>query len=162
MKKIAFLDRDGVINIERGEYTFKVEDFELHPELIPFLKELQKREFQFVMISNQGGIAKGIYEVGDVEACHEKLKEVLAKENLHFLDFFFSPHHSEIGNSIDRKPDSLMLERAIYRHGVDIGKSFLIGDSERDIFAAEKVGLKGIKIEANASLLACLDEIDDR
>ena len=159
MRKVVFLDRDGVINIERGEYTYKPEDFELLPDLIPFLKELKKVGFEFIMISNQGGVAKGLYALEDVDLLHNQLGKTLNDQELDILDIFYSPHHTEIGASLDRKPDSLMLERAIYRHEVDVNESFFIGDSERDIFAAEKVGLRGIKMDANAPLLPLLENL---
>lgn len=161
MKKVVFLDRDGVINTERGEYTYRSEDFELLPDLIPFLAELKKGGFEFIMISNQGGVAKGLYTLEDVDLLHSQLGNTLKDQKLDFLDMFYSPHHSEIGASLDRKPDCLMLERAIFKHDVDVRRSFFIGDSERDIFAAEKVGVEGIKVDANAPLMPLLEKVLD-
>jgi len=160
LKKIAFLDRDGVVNIERGEYTFEIKDFEFHPEIIAFLKELKKRDFQFILISNQGGIAKGLYSCEMVDDLHAHMQAVLVENGVPLLDQFYSPHHQDFGESLDRKPDSLMLERAIYRHNVKVSESFLVGDSERDIFAAAKVGVRGFKIEPNGSLLDILNHLD--
>jgi len=160
LKKIAFLDRDGVVNIERGEYTFKKQDFKFHPELFSFLEELKKRSFEFILISNQGGIAKGLYSSEEVDELHEYMQSILREKNIAFLDIYYSNHHQDFGESLDRKPDSLMLERAIYQHNVKVSESFLVGDSERDIFAAAKVGVRGFKIESNGPLLEILNQLD--
>ncbi|MEM7161545.1 MAG: HAD-IIIA family hydrolase [Bacteroidota bacterium] len=159
-RKVVFLDRDGVVNIERGEYTFRREDFKLHPEIISFMKAAKSMNYDFVIITNQGGVARGLYSIDDVEVLHEHLSLELAKAGLELIDIYCSYHHEEIGSSLDRKPDSLMLERAIFKHNVDVSSSIFIGDSERDIFAASKVKIRGFKIEANTSLMYILNELN--
>ncbi|MFQ3326506.1 MAG: D-glycero-D-manno-heptose 1,7-bisphosphate phosphatase [Salibacteraceae bacterium] len=159
MRKIVFLDRDGVVNIERGYYTWKVDDFEFTQNLFEALGNFSKKGYSFVIITNQGGIAKGLYGHEDVL----RLNIIIAKEfenhNLELLDIYYSPYHSDFSKSLSRKPDSLMLEKAIDRYGIDVSKSYMIGDSERDILAAQKVGVKGILIAANSSLTLILDQI---
>ena len=150
--KALFLDRDGVINRERDEYTFKVEDFEILPSVLESLKLAQKKGYKLIVITNQGGIAKGIYTHEDVAIAHRYLKEELAKSGIILTDIFYSPHHQDYSKSLDRKPDSLMLEKAIAIYNINPDQSIMIGDSERDIIASEKVGVKGIKIEPNSSI----------
>jgi len=159
MRKIIFLDRDGVVNVERGDYTWKVDDFEFTQNLFEALGNFSEKGYSFVIITNQGGIAKGLYGHEDVL----RLNTIIAKEfenhNLELLDIYYSPYHSDFSKSLSRKPDSLMLEKAIDRYGIDVSKSYMIGDSERDILAAQKVGVKGILIAANSSLTRILDQI---
>jgi len=150
--KALFLDRDGVINRERGEYTFKVEDFEILPDVIKSLQLAQEKGYKLIVITNQGGIAKGIYTHEDVAKAHQYLSEELAKSNVILTDIFYSPHHQDYSKSLDRKPDSLMLEKAIAIYNIDPNQSIMVGDSERDIIASEKVGVKGIKIKPNSSI----------
>ncbi|MDE0771877.1 MAG: HAD-IIIA family hydrolase [Salibacteraceae bacterium] len=159
MRKIIFLDRDGVVNVERGDYTWKVDDFEFTQNLFEALGNFSEKGYSFVIITNQGGIAKGLYGHEDVL----RLNTIIAKEfenhNLELLDIYYSPYHSDFSKSLSRKPDSLMLEKAIDRYGIDVSNSYMIGDSERDILAAQKVGVKGILIAANSSLTRILDQI---
>lgn len=157
--KVVFLDRDGVINQERGDYTWRLEDWQFTNEIIPFLKETQKRGYKTIVITNQGGIAKGLYTHEDVQRLHGHMIQLLTEEGIEVLDIFYSPYHDVVSRSLSRKPDSLMLEKAIYLNGVDVKNSFMIGDSDRDIVAANRAGLKAFKVDPNGHLLHLLSSI---
>lgn len=159
MQKIIFLDRDGVINVERGEYTFNIEDFVFVDGLFSALKKLQQNGFEFIVITNQGGISKGIYTHQHVLQINHLMQEEFKKYQLDLLDIYYCPHHSDVENCICRKPNSLMLEKAIATYDVDTIKSYFIGDSDRDIEAAQKVGVKGIKVNKNSDLNVYLNQI---
>jgi len=151
--KAIFLDRDGVINNNSNTYyTFKKEDFILNKGVFKSLKILKNKGYLLIIISNQGGISKKEYSINDVDILNEYIYEIFEKEDIKITESYFCHHHSNIEKCICRKPDSLMLEKAIARFNVDITKSYLIGDSERDIEAGEKVGIKSIKIDANNNL----------
>jgi len=152
MNRAVFLDRDGVVNVERGDYTYTIAVFTFTEGLFETLRRFQAAGYLLIVITNQGGIAKGRYTLQEFEALTEWMCSELEKEGIHIADVFFSPHHDEFGESLDRKPDSLMLERAIHRYKVDPSTSVMIGDSERDIFAAERAGVRGILITPNAPL----------
>lgn len=152
MNKVIFLDRDGVVNVERGEYTWRIEDFKLTVGLIDFLKEVNKRGYLVIIISNQGGVGKGVYTMADVEKAHQYLKDELKKSNLELTDIYYCPHHPATGKCLCRKPEPIMLEKAIARYNVDIKKSYLIGDTERDIEAGKRAGLQTIKVNPNDDL----------
>ena len=160
MRKVVFLDRDGVINIERGEYTFKIEDFMPVEGLFQALKVLKDKGFDFIIITNQGGISKGIYNHNDVINVHSFMQEWFKEANIPLLDIYYCPHHSFIEKCICRKPDSLMLEKAISKYNVDINNSYFIGDSRRDELAGQKIGLKTIRVIANESLINYINQID--
>lgn len=157
--KALFLDRDGVINKERGTYTYKVEDFEILPSIPATLKQAQDLGYQLIVITNQGGIAKEIYSHTDVEKVHQYLKEELNNHEIQLTDIFYSPHHDAIGKSLDRKPNSLMLEKAIAIYNIDPKQSFMIGDSERDIIAAKNVDVPGFLIQPNESIEFILNHL---
>lgn len=160
MRKVIFLDRDGVINYEPGDYTYQVDKFNLLSGLFEALKKLKDQQYEFIVITNQGGISKGIYNHKDVALVHDYMKEEFSKEGIQLLDIYYCPHHSINEKCICRKPDSSMLERAIARYDVSKENAYFIGDSERDIQAAKKAGIKGILITKNEKLTNYLDQIN--
>ncbi len=160
MNKAIFLDRDGVINVERG-YTHKLEDFIILPDLIEVLQLLQRKGYLLIVISNQSGIAKKLYKQTEVEVLHKYLVEELGNNNITLSEIYYCVHHPDVSRCICRKPDSLFVEKGLARFNIDKTKSYFIGDKERDVEAAEKAGVKGILIEANSSLKTILNQIAD-
>ena len=152
MRKVIFLDRDGVINEERGEHTFLENDFKFVEGIFDSLKELVIGGYEFVIITNQSGIAKGLYTHQELLELHIWMLKEFSKQGISILEIFYCPHFTELGKCICRKPNSNMLEKAIAKYKIDVSKSYMIGDSQRDVDAATKVGVKGIKIESNTSL----------
>ncbi|MCB9447742.1 MAG: HAD family hydrolase [Flavobacteriales bacterium] len=157
--KAIFLDRDGVINKERGAYTYLPEDFELNHGLLENLWRLQRAGFLLVVVSNQSGIAKGLYKEADALRLHEMFLAACREKSIEIAAFYFCPHHPDSGQCLCRKPGSLMIEKALARFDVDAGKSFLIGDRERDVRAAEAVGVKGILVASNEDITAVTNRI---
>lgn len=149
--KAIFLDRDGVINFERG-YTHRLEDFQILPDLFEALRKFRAEGFLLVVISNQSGIAKQLYKQEDVEVLHEYLLKELQKAGIQLEEIYYCVHHPDVSRCICRKPDSLFVEKALARFEIDPKRSFFIGDKERDVQAAEKAGVKGILIHENTSL----------
>lgn len=149
MTKALFLDRDGVVNFERGDYTYRIEDFKINSGLFDLLLHFQSAGFLIIIISNQGGISKGIYTKKDVEILHQEFLKKCFANKITITDFFYCPHYPEIENCLCRKPKSLMLEKAIAKYNINVNDSLMLGDSERDIKCAESVGIKGILIKSN-------------
>ncbi len=158
MNKAIFLDRDGVINFERG-YTHRLEDFVILPDLIEVLQILKQKGYLLIVISNQSGIAKGLYLQSETEILHAYLKDELRKNNIVLDEIYYCIHHPDVSKCICRKPDSLFVEKALARFNIDPSKSYFIGDKERDTESGEKAGVKGILIEANISLKTILNQI---
>ncbi|MEX1188751.1 MAG: HAD-IIIA family hydrolase [Bacteroidia bacterium] len=158
-RKAVFLDRDGIVNREIGDYIQRFEEFELLPELIPFLYEVKKRGYLCIIITNQAGIAKGLYNHELVDACHEFMNVELAGHQLSFDAIYYCPHHPDFNSCLCRKPQSLLVEKAIGKFDLDPNLCLMIGDKERDVQAAEGAVVKGYKLPANPSLnqlLECL------
>ena len=158
MNKAVFIDRDGVINSDEGHYyVFRPEDFEINDGIMHGLKQLSDTGYQLIIVTNQGGVAKGEYSEEDVHTVHAYLKDQLRKNNIELTAIYYCPHHNSVSECDCRKPKPGMILQAIEEHQIDAKKSFLIGDSKRDIEAGQKAGLKQcFKIEANASILpAC-------
>lgn len=150
MNKAVFLDRDGVINRERGEYTFRVEDFEFLDGVEEALKTFGERGYLLIIISNQSGIAKGLYGIEDVEKINTHILNYFKTKNIDIAEIYYCPHHDDYGKCLCRKPAALMLEKALARFQIDPASSYMIGDMDRDIEAATKLGIKGIKILPNS------------
>lgn len=153
MNKAIFLDRDGVINRERGEYTWRKDDFTLNEGLVEFCRLAQQKGYLLIVISNQGGIQRGIFTIKDVEIVHQYLKDELKQQGVQLTDIYICPHHNATERCFCRKPQPIMLEKAIARFKIDVSKSFFFGDSKRDIEAGECVGVKSIKMEPNSNLM---------
>jgi len=151
MNKAIFLDRDGVINTERG-YTHRLDDFVILPDLYENLKLYLQKGYLLIVISNQSGIAKGLYTQAEVEVIHSFLTNELVKIGIQLSEIYYCVHHPDVSRCICRKPDSLFVEKALARFNIDPSKSYFIGDKDRDVEAAEKAGVKGILIEANSPL----------
>lgn len=151
--KVLFLDRDGIINIERGDYTWRREDFQFTEHLFEFLRKFKEADYQFIVITNQGGINKGLYTTEDVESVHSFMKAGFKKEGLTLLDVFYCPHHSNFQKCLCRKPGSLMLEKAMALFDVDKKYSLMLGDTDRDVEAAKAAGIKGFLIPKNPDWL---------
>lgn len=159
MKKAVFLDRDGVINRERGDYTWLLEDFILNDGLTEALTALQKAGYLLIVISNQSGISKGIYTREQVEFLHAQLVRNLRNKGIDILEIYYCPHHPDFSRCICRKPDSQLLEKAVARFHIDRASSWFIGDAQRDEEAGLKAGLKVLRIRPNDSLAAAAERI---
>ena len=156
MQKVIFLDRDGVLNKEIGEYITHADMFELNTGVSSALKILRKRGYQFIVITNQGGLAKGLYSHQTLTDIHNKMKSLLNADGVTLMDIYYCPHHPDFTKCLCRKPGSLMLEKAIAKYDVDVAASYFIGDADRDIIAAAVVGIKTIKVDANQDLSTTL------
>jgi D-glycero-D-manno-heptose 1,7-bisphosphate phosphatase len=156
MNKAVFLDRDGVINRERNDYTFRIEDFEILPDVFEALKLLQKAGYLLIIISNQSGIGRGLFKIEDTEKMHAYMLGKLEEYSIRIEEIYYCVHHPETGSCLCRKPESLHVEKALARFTIDPALSYFIGDKERDTIAGEKVGVKGILIESNSSLVKAI------
>lgn len=151
--KALFLDRDGVINHDPGDYTMSVEEFVILPTVIDALKLAFDKGYKIFIITNQGGIAKGLYTHETVAEMHRKLRRTCQNAGVEITQIYYSPHHPDFGNSLTRKPESLLMERAIARYSIDPKQSVMIGDRDRDIQCAAKVGVRGILMPTNGDLM---------
>lgn len=159
MRAAIFLDRDGVINHDPGDYTKHLSEFHVLPTVMEALRKLVEKGFDLVIITNQGGIAKGLYSHEDVGQIHDHFTELCAANGTPLLGIYYSPHHPNFGESLSRKPGSLMIERACARYGIDPARSWMVGDKPRDLEAGEGAGVRGLLMPVNGDLLAVVDEL---
>lgn len=161
MNKAVFLDRDGVLNKELGDYVCRVEDFHVLEHNFEPLKELQNRGYLLIVITNQGGLAKGWYSPETLSMMHNHLKSTYAAQGITITEVYFCNHHPQYnGNCLCRKPGSLMLEKAIARFNINASASYFIGDRERDVMAGEAAEVKGILIDSDQPIGEVMGLID--
>ncbi|RLA75482.1 MAG: D-glycero-beta-D-manno-heptose-1,7-bisphosphate 7-phosphatase [Epsilonproteobacteria bacterium] len=142
MKKTLFLDRDGVINIEK-DYLYKIEDFEFIDGIFELCKYYQNLGYLIVVVTNQSGIAREYYSEKDFNILSSWMIKEFSKKSININKVYFCPHHPDIsGECSCRKPKSGMLLQAQKEFDIDLKNSILIGDKERDIEAGINAGLK--------------------
>lgn len=150
MKKALILDRDGIINRELGDYVTHPDDFILNPGIAAAIKYANEKGCPVIVITNQGGIAKGLYDEKILEQIHEKMNLLLQNDGAKIDAIYYCPHHPDInGVCLCRKPGSLLIEKAMKHYNIDPYASIMLGDRDRDLEAAAACGIKGFLIEDN-------------
>jgi len=141
MNKALFLDRDGVINAERG-HVFRREHFEFLPGIFKKCRKYASSGYLIIIVTNQAGIAKGIYTEKDYETLTEWMLTQFRNEGIKISEVYHCPHHPEItGPCTCRKPEPGMILQAIKEFDLDISKCVLIGDKETDLEAGRRAGI---------------------
>jgi D,D-heptose 1,7-bisphosphate phosphatase len=136
-KKALFLDRDGVINVDKA-YVHKKEDLEFVDGVIDFLKDDDVKEFEYCVVTNQAGVARGYFDVEAVSSFNEEIKSRLASNDIYFKNIEISPYHFDKGvnefkeHSLTRKPFPGMILKTMFKFPIDLSKSFIIGDKVSD------------------------------
>jgi D-glycero-D-manno-heptose 1,7-bisphosphate phosphatase len=132
-KRAIFLDRDGVINKEVN-YLSDPDDFMLLEGTIDALKLLKQKGFLLIVITNQAGIARGLFDEKTLKRIHKKMEIILNHEGIFLDDIYYCPHHPDFTGECDcRKPKPGMILRAKEKFNIDLGKSYMVGDTLNDI-----------------------------
>ena len=142
MNKALFLDRDGVINVEKN-YLHKIEDFEFIDGIFELCRHYQQQGFLIIVVTNQSGIDRGYYSEEDFEKLTVWMIKAFKKEDVVITHVYHCPHHPDISGPCEcRKPNPGMLLQAAKTYQIDLMESLLIGDKERDIEAGLHAGLQ--------------------
>lgn len=158
MQKAIFLDRDGVINIDKA-YVSKIEDFEFCEGVFETLQHFQKLGYLLIIVTNQSGIGRGYYSEEDFQT----LTTWMQKELLHVkvkIDAIFHCPHAPEENCECRKPKSGMFKEAIKAFDIDVTQSWMIGDKQTDIEAALGAGVTNTILLGKTSVNFILDTIN--
>lgn len=157
MNKCVFLDRDGVINKDYVDYAYTLDKFEILSGVKEAVGLLKRAGYLLVIVTNQSGIIKGVYTREQMNECHEYMQEELDQA----IDkIYYSPWHQTHSESLSRKPNTLMFEKAVAKFDIDIAKSWMVGDKDRDLIPAIKMGLRTIQVDGNDDNMADYVEKD--
>jgi D-glycero-D-manno-heptose 1,7-bisphosphate phosphatase len=142
-----FIDRDGTLNEDIG-YVSTPDELILYPWAAEAVRLVNRSEFKAIIITNQSGIARGMYSEKTLDAIHHRMIEELAAEGARIDAVYYCPHHPDFGGAAYRqecrcrKPKTGMLDAAASEHDIDLTKSYVIGDKASDVMLAEKAGTR--------------------
>jgi D-glycero-D-manno-heptose 1,7-bisphosphate phosphatase len=146
LRRAVFLDRDGVLNHDRG-YVSRPEDFEWMPNVMPALRALKRVGWRLVVVTNQSGIARGLYGPAEYDNLTSWMESELAKNDIALDGVYHCPHLPDAPlaawrRQCDcRKPAPGMLRRAARDLGLDLGACVMVGDKPSDILAGRAAGV---------------------
>jgi D-glycero-D-manno-heptose 1,7-bisphosphate phosphatase len=139
-RRAAFLDRDGTI-VDDVDYIARPEQVRLRPGAADAIALLNERGVAVVVITNQSGIARGLFTVADYEAVRDRVDQVLAPFGAHIDASYYCPHHPDVTGTCDcRKPARKLFDQAIAELGIDAAASMFAGDRLRDVLPARTFG----------------------
>ncbi len=146
MNKALFLDRDGVINIDVG-HAHLPEQIEFIPGIFDFCRQAHAAGYKIIIVTNQSGIARGLYGKPEFHALMSWMAARFAQENCAWTAYYFCPHHPDFGNARYRKicdcrkPRPGMILQAAKEWNINLSASLLIGDKDTDIEAGKAAGV---------------------
>jgi D-glycero-D-manno-heptose 1,7-bisphosphate phosphatase len=145
----VFIDRDGTLTEEVG-YINHPSRLRLYPWSAQAIKALNQNDLRTIVVTNQAGIARGYFTEDLVTQVHEKLRAEMSREGARIDAIYYCPHHPSVGEAPYRqdcncrKPKPGMLHRAVQDLGVDLSRSFVIGDRYGDVELAHNAGVRSI------------------
>lgn len=151
-RRAVFLDRDGTL-VHPRHYPSRPEDLVLFDGIGPGLRTLQDAGFLLILITNQSGIARGLFTVADLERMHQHLRDQLERLSVRLDGIYFCPHHEDgsipaLSFACDcRKPQPGMLLRAAADHSLDLSCSWFVGDILDDVEAGHRAGCRTILVD---------------
>ncbi|TDP88450.1 rfaE bifunctional protein nucleotidyltransferase chain/domain [Aquabacterium commune] len=179
-RKAAFLDRDGVINLDRA-YVHQWDEFEFVPGAVDAMRRLREAGYVLIVVTNQSGLARGMYTEDQFQVLTTHMRTALKEAGAEVEAVYHCPHHPkgtvpELAVDCDcRKPEPGMILRAAREHGLSLADSFMVGDKPSDIEAARAAGVGRAYIvrsdnaesvdglagadAAHADLAACVDAL---
>ena len=162
--KALFLDRDGVINVDK-HHVYKIEDCEFIEGIFDLCRKAKSEGYLIIVVTNQAGIAKGKYTEEDYFKFRDYVHKEFENQGCPIDAEYFCPYHTEAviekyrKDSYDRKPNPGMILKAQKDFDIDLSQSILIGDKESDIGAGKKAGINKILLIHNEQTGATYDKI---
>ncbi|MBI5236476.1 MAG: HAD family hydrolase [Deltaproteobacteria bacterium] len=141
----VFLDRDGTINVDTG-YVSNPDTLELIPGAGRAIRRLNDAGVKVVVVSNQSGVGRGMFTGADVEAVNDRLAALLRVDAGARIDaVYFCPHHPD-DNCPCRKPMTLLAQRAVAEHGIELSRAYVVGDKASDVWLGRNLNVKTVLV----------------
>ena len=157
--RVLFIDRDGTLIEEPDDFQVdSLEKVALVADVIPALLELRRHGFRFVMVSNQDGLGTDSFPQADFMAPQTLMLQLFESQGISFDEIFICPHRPE-DNCDCRKPKTGLLTRYLAATDIDLSHSAVIGDRETDLQLAEKIGIRGLRVNADSESALTWPEI---
>lgn len=144
--RYVILDRDGTINVDSDDFVKSADEWQPLPGSLEAIAELNRHGFKVVVITNQSGIARGLFDAAALAAMHDKMRALLAEAGGHIDAVYFCPHGPDDGCDC-RKPKPGLFEQFAQDKQVDLKSVYAAGDSFRDLEAAWAAGAKPILVK---------------
>lgn len=140
-KKIAFLDRDGVINKKANEHCYitEIRDFVFNDGIFELVSNLKDKGFEFIVITNQRGVARGLLSEERLLEIHQYMKDEFHGHGIEILDVLYCPHEKDVCDC--RKPKDGMLRLACSKYEIDLLASVVVSDSLEEVRMGEVFGV---------------------
>lgn len=151
LQAAVFLDRDGTINVEK-DYLYRPNDFAFISGAPQAIARLKQAGYKVIVVTNQSGVARGYFTENEVHLLHDYIQRELARFDCAIDAFYLCPHHPEHGQGsykVDcscRKGQPGMLLQAASDHGIDLSRSFMVGDKRADVEAGRAAGCRAILV----------------
>lgn len=156
--RAAFLDRDGTV-IEDVSYIARPDQVRLRPHAAEAIAMLNASDVRVIVITNQSGIARGLFTTADYEAVRERVDAELAPYSARIDASFYCPHHASVSGPCDcRKPGRLLFDEAIAAFDIDASQSMFAGDRARDVIPARLYGGRAYLVPASSTPPAEVEE----
>jgi D-glycero-D-manno-heptose 1,7-bisphosphate phosphatase len=149
--RAIFIDRDGTLNEDIG-YVSSPDELILYQWASEAVRLVNESAFKAIVITNQSGVARGMYSEATLGRIHRRMIDELAREGARIDAIYYCPHHPELGDAHHgiecdcRKPRTGMLDAAASEHNIDLKRSYVIGDKASDIMLAENAGARSVLV----------------
>lgn len=153
------LDRDGVINHDSDDFIRSAEQWRPLPGSLEAIVRAQRAGYRIIVISNQSGLARGLFDVTDLNAVHRRIQTELERIGGRIDAFFFCPHEPDDG-CMCRKPGPGLLLEIEQRLGIDLSGTPFIGDRMSDVAAARSAGARPLLVRTGLKPLLAAEGVE--
>ena len=156
-RRCVFIDRDDTV-AKDVHYCDSPDRFNLYPGIPEQIKRLNDAGFLVIMITNQSGINRGYFTEETLSKIHDKMVREIEAAGAHLDDIYYCPHRPD-ENCPCRKPNTLMGERAVRDHNIDVSRSYMVGDSDADMGFGQRLGCRTIRVGESFTFKDAVDRI---
>ena len=149
--RAVFLDRDGTI-AEDVHYCKRIEDFRIFPGVPEAIRLLNENGFKVIVVTNQSGITRGYFTTETLVQIHQRMTQELSRHGAYLDAIYYCPHHPD-ENCECRKPKPKLIIDAAKEFGINLKRSYMVGDMTIDVKAGKLVGCKTVLLNSDSNLI---------